>query len=248
MELKFQHSGLWYTVDLESAADISQSFGPDGLNPGAFFIDSPSFEPFRAGSFVGKVASGGSANCEWIQFCAHGHTTHTECVGHLTPERNSVNKLIKSGYYTACLADVEPEIIAGDLVITADSLAQAYLLSTDAVVLRTVTEGSKAGRNWSGTNPPYFTADAMQFLVDRGFKHLLTDLPSVDREEDGGALSAHHVWWNYPAEVRSHCSITELILVPDSLPVGLYLLGLFFMPVESDAAPSRPVLYPVKAD
>jgi hypothetical protein len=40
-----------------------------------------------------------------------------------------------------------------------------------------------------------------------------------------------------------HASITELIVVPEMLQDGLYLLNLQFAPIESDAAPSRPIVY-----
>ena len=88
---------------------------------------------------------------------------------------------------------------------------------------------------------------ALAWLADCGYTHLLTDLPSVDREEDGGALSAHHAWWNYPQNPRTNASITELIVVPTAAADGLYLLNLSFAPIESDAAPSRPVIYPLTA-
>jgi hypothetical protein len=39
--------------------------------------------------------------------------------------------------------------------------------------------------------------------------------------------------------------VTELAWVPDSVPDGLYLLDLQVPAFASDAAPSRPVLYPV---
>ena len=38
---------------------------------------------------------------------------------------------------------------------------------------------------YSGSNPTYFEPEAIALLVNAGIKHLLTDLPSVDREEDG---------------------------------------------------------------
>jgi arylformamidase len=34
-----------------------------------------------------------------------------------------------------------------------------------------------------------------------GVRHLLVDLPSVDREEDGGVLAAHHAFWDFPASL-----------------------------------------------
>jgi hypothetical protein len=87
----------------------------------------------------------------------------------------------------------------------------------------------------------------MALLVEKGYSHLLTDLPSVDPEVDGGALTAHHVWWNVPAAPRTQASITELIFVPNHVADGLYLLNLQFPKIMSDAAPSRPQLYSLHA-
>lgn len=35
----------------------------------------------------------------------------------------------------------------------------------------------------------------MEFIVQKGFKHILVDFPSVDREEDEGRLLAHRAFW-----------------------------------------------------
>ena len=45
-------------------------------------------------------------------------------------------------------------------------------------------------KNYSNTNPPYLTKEAMQYIVQKGIKHLLIDLPSVDRENDHGELAS----------------------------------------------------------
>lgn len=100
-------------------------------------------------------------------------------------------------------------------------------------------------KNWSGTNPPYLSAELTTWLANEGFDHLLIDLPSVDREEDGGKLSAHHAWWNYPTAPRMHATITELIVVPDDLKSGKFLLQMQVAPLGSDASPSWPILYPL---
>ena len=98
--------------------------------------------------------------------------------------------------------------------------------------------------------PPYFTADAMEFIVECGFKHLLVDLPSIDRLFDDGKLANHRIFWNVEqgsfetnAETRINSTITELIYVPNEVADGEYLLNLQIAPFESDAAPSRPVLF-----
>ena len=98
--------------------------------------------------------------------------------------------------------------------------------------------------------PPYFSADAMEYVVECGFKHLLVDLPSIDRLFDEGKLTNHRIFWNVEqgsfeanAATRIKSTITELIYVPDEVEDGEYLLNLQIAPFESDAAPSRPILF-----
>ena len=85
----------------------------------------------------------------------------------------------------------------------------------------------------------------MKLLVEKGVEHLLVDLPSVDREVDGGRLEAHRAFWGVPESPRHQCSITELIYMPSSAPDGMYVLHLSVAPMQNDAATSRPVLYPL---
>jgi hypothetical protein len=68
----------------------------------------------------------------------------------------------------------------------------------------------------------------------------------VDREEDEGNLEAHHAFWNYPNAPRLDATITEFIYVKDEIRDGLYFLNLQIASFESDASPSKPVLYAIK--
>ena len=114
----------------------------------------------------------------------------------------------------------------------------------EALVIRTLPNAkSKLTCRYSGTNPAYFHHEAIQHFVKNGVKHLLVDLPSVDREEDGGKLLAHKAFWNYPENPRTDCTISELIYVPDKVPDGNYLLNIQITALEMDASPSKPVLY-----
>ena len=80
-------------------------------------------------------------------------------------------------------------------------------------------------------------------------QHLLLDLPSVDRETDGGALLAHRAFWKYPEATasRQHCTITELIVVPNAVRDGHYLLSIQTASLDLDASPSKPVIFAVDA-
>ncbi|HQZ42852.1 MAG TPA: cyclase family protein, partial [Flavobacteriales bacterium] len=83
------------------------------------------------------------------------------------------------------------------------------------------------------------------WLRSIGVKHLLLDLPSVDREEDGGKLEAHHAFWGHPHTRDQESTITELINVPTDIRDGNYLLEIQLANFVNDAAPSRPVLYAI---
>ena len=106
------------------------------------------------------------------------------------------------------------------------------------------TRGQQSGLTYDGYK---FLAEALGPDNEKKFvsaANLLTDLPSVDREEDGGKLLAHKAWWKYPgAEIRHSATITELIFARDSIADGLFLLNLQIASFEIDASPSKPVLY-----
>jgi arylformamidase len=114
----------------------------------------------------------------------------------------------------------------------------------EALILRTLpNDNSKKEKQYSGTNPPYMDIALIPLLEEAGVKHLLVDLPSVDREEDGGKLAFHHAFWQVPENPQLDKTITELIYVDESIKDGRYILNLQVAPFENDAAPSRPVLH-----
>ena len=101
--------------------------------------------------------------------------------------------------------------------------------------------------------PPYFSLEAMAYLVGLGVEHILVDVPSVDRTFDEGKLNAHHIFWNikagaHEASSKAHLNktITEMIFVPEEITDGSYLLNLQIAPFVADAAPSRPLIFPLE--
>ena len=98
---------------------------------------------------------------------------------------------------------------------------------------------------WSGNNPPAFEPDGLALLAQKDILHLLTDLPSVDPEMDGGALSAHRSFWQYPENTRTNATITEMLNVPEYVEDGIYLVQFGIAPLHSDASPSMITLYPL---
>lgn len=114
----------------------------------------------------------------------------------------------------------------------------------EALVIRSIPNTTeKLSKNYANTNPAYFDPEALTFMREIGIKHVLTDLPSVDREEDGGKLLSHHAFWYGGRKDDLNCTITEFIYVPNSVTDGHYLLNLQIASFENDASPSKPVLY-----
>lgn len=238
-ELIFQ--GIRYQINLQEPIDLSVSLGAVRC----FYAPAVEMTPVQAGDFVGSVAASAPVNFFNVKLNPHGNGTHTECMGHISKEHQSLNAHHKQFHSIAQVLTVKPTKQDDDQVISIDMLAHALKNSSiEALIIRTLPNPlAKRNRDYSGTNPPYLTESCVRLLVEKGIRHLLLDLPSIDREEDGGALAGHKAFWGYPDASRLDCTITELIYVPDEIEDGLYLLNLQTIPLELDASPSRPVLY-----
>lgn len=246
MLIRFQFRQQTYSADLSKGIDLSLPLR-DGLdNPNCFWAPAPEFSPVRMGDFVGSTAEGGPVNFYNVRFNPHGNGTHTECVGHIARERFVLRDCLLDTHCVAKLASVYPRRTdEGDRVIFRDQIEELLQPGeAEAFVLRTLpNDDRKKSLQYTGANPPYLHHEAAAWLVDCGIRHLLIDLPSVDREEDGGQLLAHRAFWRYPQATRTDCTITELIYAPETLPDGRYLLNIQTAAFELDASPSRPVLF-----
>jgi kynurenine formamidase len=193
-----------YEVDLSKPIDISIPLTNSAENPIAWYLDKPEIEPVRMGDWVGKVSAGASTNFNNIKFNPHGHGTHTECLGHITHDFYSVNQALKRFFFTAELISIKPFEKNGDHIIKKIQLVAAIDNKlTEAVIIRTLPNTpDKLSKNYSKTNPPYLQEEAAQYLRSKGVRHLLIDLPSVDREEDEGRLVSHKAFWNV-ADIKS---------------------------------------------
>ena len=272
--LEFTAGGRRWRADLTAPADLAIVLEFNGAQP-SFFVATPaSSEPLRIGGFTGSVANGASCNCAVHSLAPHCHGTHTECIGHVTRNPVTVASLTPVAPCVALVVSVRPEpfgaaaaalpgrhAAADDLVIRRAALtvaASAWLAAPfTAVVIRTLPNGTdKRHRAYSGSPSPapYFLPEAMQWLVERRIDSLVVDLPSLDRADDGGRLAAHREYWGLPPgsddaaqASRGQALVTELAYVPDAVADGLYLLDLQVPAFGADAAPSRPVLYPLQS-
>ena len=248
MEATINTGNKNYKVNLLKPLDISIPLRAGKENVNAWYSEPVKIEPVRMGDWVGEVKQGASVNFRNIFFNPHGNGTHTECVGHISKEDYTINKCLKSFFFLAKLISVNPEKTGEDHIIT-HSRIPIIESGVEALIIRTLpNETAKTKRQYSNTNPPYLHHEAAEYMVTSGIKHLLLDLPSVDKEKDEGKLLAHHAFWKYPNNTREDATITEMIYVPDEIKDGLYLLNLQIASFENDASPSKPVLYALIED
>ena len=136
----------------------------------------------------------------------------------------------------------------------------AMLAAGGALCLRSWPNTSmKKLARWTGANAPYPTPSAINLALALGAAHIVIDLPSLDREVDGGAMLSHRAWWALPprpfagdASATKDDSIansganrlaTELAYFPDDCDDGLYFVNIAVAPIDLDAAPSRLTLH-----
>lgn len=237
-----------YKIDLTKPLDISMPLRASKKNVNAWYIDEPIIEPVVLDGWTASVVKGASINFNNINFNPHAHGTHTECVGHITEKVHSINQNLKQFFFLAEVITVAPEKYMKDYIISKKQLQFALgNKKREALVVRTLPNTKeKLSAQYSYTNWPYFEKEAMEYLVKKGVKHLLIDLPSVDREKDEGELRCHNTFWNTKGKLRLDATITELIYVDNKIQDGTYFINLQIAPFENDASPSKPVLYKIE--
>ncbi|WP_296311083.1 cyclase family protein [Winogradskyella sp. UBA3174] len=234
-------------IDLSQPLDISIPLKGDVSNVNAWSLDAPKITPELIEGQEVSVVKGAAVNFNTITFNPHSHGTHTETVGHITEKVYSINKQLKQFFFLAEVVTVAPEKLGDDYVISKKQLQFAIgNKKREAIVVRTLPNTKeKKSRQYSNTNPTYLLEDAAIYLKSKDVKHLLIDLPSIDKEQDGGELLAHNAFWNTKGKLRLDATITEFIYVSNKINDGCYMLNLQIAPFENDAAPSKPILYKI---
>lgn len=276
MIISIQLEDKTYKIDSTKPLDISIPLKFNGNQPNAYGVEKAKSKPCEAGELVGDTRQGGSCNFEQYTFIPHCNGTHTECVGHITNERISIRNCLQDVFIPASLISVKQinatetnetysiDLNDKDKLITRKSIINVLnnpkdfkfqISNTEALCVRTLpNDESKLIREYGEENvPPFFSNEAMEFIVESGIKHLLVDMPSIDRIFDGGKLSNHRKFWNVAdgkfeinESSRINNTITELAFIPNSINDGNYLLNLQTAAFEADASPSRPVLFKIK--
>jgi kynurenine formamidase len=263
--------GIGMLADLAAGASLARVLDFKGPQLRGFGAQAANSKALQTADFTGRVDRGGSCNCSVITLTPHANGTHTECVGHLTAQPLDVYRVIPQRLLIATLLTVEPELAADseegsspqprptDLLITRAGIERAWptpavaRLSGRSAVIRTLPNLRDKFVEDAGASAPFLSREAAVWLVGRGIEHLVLDVPSADRSSDGGAMTAHRIFFGLPPgstsladAQRRDCTITELAFVSDSLADGWYFLSLQTPAIAGEAIPSRPVLYPLR--
>jgi len=270
MKLTAEIGDVLYNVDTESAVDISIPVDFDGAQPNLYDVPPASAQALSDGSLKGDTREGGSCNFSEIRIIPHCNGTHTECIGHLTNERLHIVDLLGDSLFPCLLASVSPVAASDTAETTLDSLAPENLVVTrqeiehhlrrvplefrQCLVVRTFPNHQpKRFEQYGSGGSPFFSRAAIRALVEHDVRHLVTDLPSIDPLDDRGKMFSHRIFWGIPEDGHEitersdvYRTITELVYIPDSVQDGPYLISLQIAPFMGDAAPSRPILYPLE--
>ncbi|MES2617841.1 MAG: cyclase family protein [Bacteroidota bacterium] len=243
--MSFSQGNKSYSIDSERYHNITIGVKKQG-NVNCYHLDDPEFSYFENPYFVGSLKKGGSVNCEKISLYAHASGTHTECALHVLDVDFSMLDIELPPVQLCRLVTLAPKKKGDDAVIDADVLAGIENSEAcTAICIRTLpNEADKLHHKYADTNPPYFTTDAIAKIKALGFEQLLTDLPSIDKEQDDGLLAAHKQWFttdNVPDRKRT---ITEFIYIDNAIEDGVYGIAIHCPKIETDAVTSQVILYP----
>ncbi len=265
MRLTFLVHGKAWVCDESAGCDATLPFDPALRGGRAFGLRPTTVAAVEIGGGRSlRVDDGAPVDCADVMLNPHGGGTHVECVGHIVADAWTLADVEMPGLLPATLLEVKVEALGGcgehaggksagtDRVLTARALTEAWDACgvegfDEAIAVRTdAASALPVGADWTGTNPPYPTIEAMDWLAGRARSLLVLDLPSLDREDDGGTTPNHRRWWGLPDGARTLGAVAapqrlicELARFGPDLAPGPHLLRLDVAPIASDAAPAR---------
>ena len=251
MITKIDYEDNTYVIDFDSGIDLSINSRFNGESPMFYGAQQPTANPQISDGFIGDLKKGGSCNVPVVSLNVHCTGTHTESISHVFDSNDMITDACPRNFIPACIISVEPEKaslinetyhfdMSNDMVISKQALEQKLDKSYDAMIIRThPNDISKISRNYDDHPAPFFTNDAMEYINQLKVKHLLVDMPSVDKADDGGLLGNHKIFF------KQGRTISELLYVPNELLDGFGFLQIQIPNWNLDSAPSRPIFYPV---
>ncbi len=257
-----------YSANLTEGQSIAITLLPNGDQPNHFGAPECVSKTLIAGDFVGDTNQGGSCNVNQLTITPHCNGTHTESVSHIVNQLIPVYQAIENTIFPSVLISLAPleasetkekyvPYIDDDNKIITRQQLKFHLdkysnKQLQGLVIRTLPNliDKKSAIYDNNNYPPFLTNDAMNYLVERNVKHIMVDFPSVDKMYDDGKLSNHRIFWNVQLDDNNLNTksttlktISEMVWVDKSIKDGFYLCNLQIPEINTDAVPSRPILY-----
>ena len=268
MKIKILHQNFEYKIESSQGLDLSIPYFFNGNQPNFYDVEKGRLSYLKTEANTWSVKDGGSCNVPEISMNIHCTGTHTESVGHLLKKSGDIGSILREVFCPSLLITISPELSCNtneqyhcsigndELIITAESIKRQFEIwkhhQPTALIIRTLPNYKKKQfLDFDKSTPPFFSNDALKLIHTFKIKHLIVDLPSVDRMEDSGILGNHRIFWgdglNAKSEVNSNSqkTITELAYIPNSAIDGFHFLNIQIPHFVCDAAPSRPLLYSV---
>ena len=273
MKINLKVDNKSYQANMSQGRSIAIILLPNGEQPNHFGAPECVSETLIAGDFIGDTSRGGSCNVNKLSIVPHCNGTHSESVSHIVNQLKPVYQAIDDSIFPSVLISIEPikalNVVEGPFVenylpgfdennrvITKQQLESCLKNYSNnqlqGLVIRTLPNeiGKKTQVYNNDHYPPFLTNDAMSYLVARQVKHLMVDFPSVDKMYDEGQLTNHRIFWNVKpgdknlnSESTTNKTITEMVFIKDEIEDGFYLCNLQIPEIETDAVPSRPMLF-----
>ena len=209
LKIQINYNDQVYHIDLEKGCDLSIRNDFSGNAPTFFGAEQPEAVPQHSGDFIGDLESGGSCNVPIVSCNIHCTGTHTECVSHIQDSKFKLPDKCPKGFIPAYIITVEPVAansindsyhcdISKSIVISKELIKSKILTSCEALIVRTLPNNqSILSRNYDDQHAPFFTNDAICYINELGIMHLLVDVPSIDKPDDGGRLGNHRLFFDY---------------------------------------------------
>ena len=109
MKIKFEINSKEFECDLSDHLEISIPMLFNGEQPNTYNVGKAFAKAYETGDFIGDTRLGGGCNFEEYKIVTHCNGTHTECVGHISFERISINETLKDFFIQSTLISVTPE-------------------------------------------------------------------------------------------------------------------------------------------
>lgn len=251
LKTKIEYAGQSYSINSVNGFDLSLKNNFDGKNPIFFNAKQSSITAIQNEEFTGDLMKGGSCNVYTANVDIHCNGTHTECISHINDVQIKIVDVCPNELIPSQLISLKPEKISdtkdsyhvnltSELVISQKMIADKIKNPVESLIIRTLPNFKfKKSRNYDENPAPFFTSEAIEYINELSIEHLLVDMPSIDKADDGGMLGNHHAFF------KKGKTISELLYISNSIKDGFGFLQIQIPNWNLDAAPSRPIFYPM---